>query len=314
VLAINLAGNTFAWGSWQTIVLFAMAVAGLAGFVASQRRAAEPLVPLRIFTGHRNFPLAGLLVLAAGVTMFGATLYLPLFQQTVQGVSAASSGLLLLPLMIPVVVVSQIAGKIMTATGRYKIFPVFGSAAMAAGLYLLSTMDQHTGFAVTAGYMAVVGIGMGALMQMSTTIAQNSVQMRDMGAASASMNLFRTLGGSLGLAVFGSLFTAAVAPHLPAGIGGGNSAPDLDKLAALPAAARDGYLAAVTHGTDTIFLVDAAVTAAVFVATLFLTEVPLRGAPQEHKPATAAENTEAAAPTASAPTKSPAGKREEIAS
>lgn len=277
VLVANLAGTTLAWGSWQIVGLVVVAVAGLAGFVTSQRRAAEPLLPPRIFTGHRNFPLAMTLILAVGVTMYGCTLYLPIYEQTAQGASAASSGLLLLPMMIPIVVVSQIVGKIMTATGRYKLFPMIGAAAMAVGLFLLSTMDATTSRTTTACYMVVVGIGMGLLMQILTTIAQNVVEMRDMGAASSSVNLFRTLGGSLGLAAFGSVFTAAVAPHLPPGIGGGSAAPGPEQLAALPDAARSAYLDAVASGTHTIFLIAAAVCATGFLAASFLKEVPLGG-------------------------------------
>ncbi|GGU05690.1 MDR family MFS transporter [Streptomyces violascens] len=278
VLAATWAGSTYAWISWQILGLFALAAMGTAAFIASQRRAAEPVLPLRVFTGHRNFPLASALILVAGVVMFGCALYLPLFQQTVQGASAADSGLLLLPMMIPVVLVSQLGGRYMSATGRYKIFPVAGAACMAAGLFLLSTMDVNTSRTVTSCYMALVGIGLGAQMQMVMTMAQNSVEMRDMGAASASMNLFRTIGGSLGVAVFGSLFTGAVTAHLP-GTGSG-SAPDADSLASLPVAARDAYLHAVTRGTHQIFLTAAVLCAAAFVAALCVKEVPLRGKPQ----------------------------------
>ncbi|MGC0420813.1 DHA2 family efflux MFS transporter permease subunit [Embleya sp. AB8] len=276
VTAATWAGTTYAWDSWQILTLGAVAVLGPVLFVRAERRAVEPVLPLTIFTGHRNFPLAAILLLAAGVTMFGAGLYLPLFQQTVQGASATNSGLLLLPLMIPVVIVSTIAGKVMSATGRYKIFPVLGAGFLALGLGLLATMGTGTSRILTCAYMALVGIGLGLTQQMAGTIAQNSVPMRDMGAAMGSVTLFRTLGGSLGVAVFGSLFTRAVQSHLP-GTGAG---PEHDAHAAtqLPAGATDAYLHAVADGTHQIFLTATILCAIAFIAALRIIETPLRKA------------------------------------
>jgi EmrB/QacA subfamily drug resistance transporter len=268
VLAATWAGTAYAWGSWQILTLGAVAVLGLALFVLAERRAVEPVLPLTIFTGHRNFPLATILLLTAGVAVFGAGLYLPLFQQTVQDASAANSGLLMLPLMIPVVIVSTIAGKVMSATGRYKIFPVLGAGFLTVGLGLLATMGTGTSRGLTGTYMVLAGIGLGLIQQMAGTIAQNSVDMRDMGAAMGSVTLFRTLGGSLGVAVFGSLFTHAVHSHLPGA--------DAGTPAHLPAGAKDAYLNAVTNGTHQIFLTGAILSAAAFVAALCVIETPLR--------------------------------------
>ncbi|MGH4035538.1 MDR family MFS transporter [Actinomycetota bacterium Odt1-20B] len=257
VLAATWAGTRYAWGSWQILGLAATAAAGLALFLASQRRAPEPVLPLRVFA-DRNFRLACVMVFGAGAVMFGATLYLPLFQQSVQGASATNSGLLLLPLMLPIAVVSNIAGKVMSKTGKYKIFPVLGGAFLTVGCALLATMDTGTSRAVSGVYMALVGIGLGFLMQMTTTIAQNSVEMRDMGVASAGVTLFRTIGGSLGVAVFGSLFNHAT-----------EAAPE----------GGHGHLSAIATGTHQIFLVAAGLCALAFVAALFIKEVPLRGKP-----------------------------------
>jgi MFS family permease len=164
--------------------------------------------------------------------------------------------------MIPVVVMSQIAGKVMTATGRYKIFPVLGAGFLIAGTALLATMTVHTSRTMTSCYMALIGVGLGFTMQMATTIAQNSVGMRDMGAASAATNLFRTLGGSVGVAVFGTLFTNAVAGRVEA-----------------------AYLDGVTTGIRHIFLGTAIVCAVALLAAVFLKEVALRGAPAAGVPA-----------------------------
>ncbi|MCM1969704.1 MFS transporter [Streptomyces sp. G1] len=273
VLAATWAGSTYAWGSWQILSLGAAAIVGLALFVQVEKRAGEPLLPLSVFTGHRNYPLAMILLLAAGVVMFGAGLYLPLFQQTVQGASATDSGLLMLPMMIPVVIVSTVAGKVMSATGKYKVFPVVGTLFLTAGTGLLATMDAHTSSLVTSFSMVLVGIGLGFTLQMAGTIAQNSVSLRDMGAAMSSVNLFRTLGGSLGVAVFGSLFTRAVQPHLPA-----DAETDPNALRDLPAGAKDAYLGAFATGTSHIFLTAAILCALAFVAAVFVIEVPLKKA------------------------------------
>jgi EmrB/QacA subfamily drug resistance transporter len=253
VLAFTWAGTTYAWGSPQILGLIVAAVAFVIAFVAWQRRAAEPLMPMRIFTGHRNYPLAVVLILVVGVIMFTGGLYLPLFQQVVQHASATNSGLLMVPMLAPVVIVSTIAGKVMSATGRYRIFPVAGMAFLATGLALLGTMDTGTSRTLTSVYMVVVGIGLGLAMQMATTIAQNSVDMRDMGAAMSTSTLFRTVGGSLAIAAFGSLFTRTV--------GGAVTAA--------------GVATAGSH----IFLIAAGLCALAFPVALAIREVPLKKAP-----------------------------------
>ncbi|MER6030318.1 MDR family MFS transporter [Streptomyces sp. NPDC001851] len=268
VLAATWAGTTYAWTSWPILALGATVVLGAVAFAAVERRVAEPLLPPRVFTGHRNFPLGIGLLAAAGVVMFGSALYLPLFQQTVQGATATSSGLLLLPMMIPVVIASHLAGKVMSRTGRYKVFPVSGTLLLTAGTGALATMDTDTSRLTAGCWMALVGLGLGFTMQMATTLAQNSVELRDMGAAMAATNLFRTLGGSVGVAVFGSLFTRAV-----------------------PATARgEAYRHAVAAGTGHVFLTAAAVCAVAFVLALLVREVPLRGGPggtaQKNQPVT----------------------------
>ncbi|HEY0189409.1 MAG TPA: MDR family MFS transporter [Cellulomonas sp.] len=260
VLGATWAGTTYAWGSWQVLGCAVVAIATLAALIAWERRFPEPVLPLEIFA-HRNFRIAAVMIFAGGAAMFGATLYLPLFQQTVQGATATSSGLLLLPLMAGNLLVSQAVGSIMSRTGRYKVFPVLGTALLTTALGLFATMGTGTPFWLTSAYMLVAGIGLGCLLQMSTTIAQNSVDLKHMGTASASVNLFRTLGGSIGVAVFGSLFTRAVTAHAGSATSG---AP---------------YLAGVAAGTGQLFLVGALICAAAFAVSLFLVEEPLEERP-----------------------------------
>ena len=286
VLAGNWAGTTFAWASWPIIGLFLLAGCAVAGFIVIERRVTEPLLPLRVFQ-HRNFRLASVMILGAGAALFGVTLYVPLFQQTVQGASAANSGLLLLPLMLPVAFVSQITGRVMSKTGRYKIFPILGGVFLTAGMLLLGTMTTATPALLTSAYTVLIGLGIGCMFQMTTTIAQNSVAAKDLGVASSTVTLLRTLGGSIGVAVFGSLLIQAIGTTATAGATG-----DTARGAAvhLNGAAHAAYLQATTSGIDHIFLVAAAVSALALLASLFVIEVPLRssaGKPTtpEQKPA-----------------------------
>lgn len=275
VLAATWAGSTYAWSSWQIIGLAVLVLAFLAALIATERRAAEPLMPPRIYTGHRNFPLAALLLIVTGVAVFGATLYLPLYQQVVQGASASNSGLLLLPMMLATLVASNIAGKVMTATGRYKIFPVLGAACLVLGMGLLSSMGTETSRALTSLYMVVLGIGTGLTTQMSNTIAQNAVELRDIGSASAATNLFRTLGGSLGIALFASLFTATVAGHSTASSTEGTTSAST--AAHLSQTARDTHVHDVAHAIHLIFLTGTCIAVLALIAALLIEEVPLRG-------------------------------------
>lgn len=276
IMAATWAGSTYAWGSWQIIALAVGAVALVAAFIATERRVAEPLMPLRIYSGHRNFPLSAVLLTVTGVALFGATLYLPLYQQVVQGASASHSGLLLLPMMIATLITSNIAGKVMTATGRYRIFPILGSLFLVVGMGLLSTMGTDTSRFATSAYMAIVGAGTGFTLQMSSTIAQNAVDLRDIGSASAATNLFRNLGGSLGIAVFASLFTGAVAGG-PGRQHSEGSPGDVTEH--VSAAARHAYISDVAHATHLIFLTGALIALAALLAAVFIKEVPLRGKP-----------------------------------
>lgn len=256
VLLTTWAGNDFAWASWQTVALAVVAALALAAFIVRERRAAEPILPLGIFRS-RSFTMAAALAFSTGVITFAAVLYLPLFQQNVQRVSASASGLLLLPMMIPIIVVAQIAGRVMTRTGRYRVFPIVGAVSSVVGAILLATMSPATPIVLTSFFMIFMGIGMGLTQQMTTTIAQNSVEQRDIGAASGAITLLRTLGGSLGVAVFSTVYTAHTT-----GVAAG-------------AASRAGIADAV----DIVFVIVAGLAALATVAAFAIKEQPLRGAP-----------------------------------
>ncbi|MGW1004181.1 MDR family MFS transporter [Streptomyces sp. NPDC002520] len=300
VLVTTWGGTEYAWTSARIMELTAIGVVSLIGFVWWQTKAAEPVVPLHMFRS-RNFTLMSVIGFITGFVMFGATLYLPLYQQAVQGASATNSGLLLLPMLGAMLVTSMVAGRVTTNSGRYKIFPIVGGALMIVGLYLLSLMDTGTTRLTSGIYMAVLGLGMGCLMQITMLVAQNSVEMKDMGVASSSTTLLRTLGSSFGVAIMGALFNNRVqhvmaerAGALGKGITEKSAQLDAKSLAKLPAMAREAYQHAVSSGTHSAFLLGAVIAVPVLILALFVKEVPLKGGPQ--KQASSQEGDGAVAP------------------
>ncbi|POX55664.1 MFS transporter [Streptomyces sp. Ru71] len=284
VLVTTWGGTEYAWTSARIMELIGIGVVALVGFVFWQTKAAEPVVPLHIFRS-RNFTLMSVIGFITGFAMFGATLFLPLYQQAVQGASATNSGLLLLPMLGAMLVTSMVAGRVTTSSGRYKAFPIVGGVLMIAGLWLLSLMDTGTSRFTSGVYMAVLGLGMGCLMQITMLVAQNSVEMKDMGVASSSTTLFRTLGSSFGVAIMGALFNHRVADVMSEKAGALGSqitekSAQLDaaSLAKLPVQAREAYQYAVSSGTHAAFLLGAVVAVIVLVSAVFVKEVPLRGA------------------------------------
>ncbi|MFF3056736.1 MDR family MFS transporter [Streptomyces sp. NPDC057909] len=286
VLVTTWGGSEYDWDSAVIMELAAIGVVSLVGFLFVETKAAEPIIPLHIFR-NRNFTLMSLVGFMSGFVMFGAVLFLPLFQQSVQGASATNSGLLLLPMLLSMMIVSLIAGRVTTSTGKYKIFPIIGSVLMVAGLFLLSQMDTDTTRFTSGVYMAVLGAGMGFLMQITMLVAQNSVELKDMGVASSATTLFRTLGSSFGVAIMGALFTGRVQDEMAARGGGAATARsaqlDAASLAKLPDPVREAYQFAVSSGTHIAFMVGASVGVIALLAAVFVKEVPLRGAGPEAK-------------------------------
>ncbi|WAL97063.1 MDR family MFS transporter [Streptomyces sp. Je 1-369] len=283
VLVTTWGGSEYAWGSAVIMELIGIGVASLVGFLFVQKKAAEPILPLHIFR-NLNFSLMAVIGFITGFVMFGAMLFLPLFQQSVQGASATNSGLLLLPMLLSMMAVSMVAGRVTTSTGKYRLFPIAGTILMVTGFYLLAQMDTGTSRLTSGLYMAVLGAGMGFLMQITMLVAQNSVEMKDMGVASSSATLFRTLGSSFGVAIMGALFNNRVHDVMAerAGASGGKVTEttaqlDADHLKLLPAAIRDAYQHAVSAGTHSAFLLGAGISVVALIAAFFVKEVPLRG-------------------------------------
>ncbi|MER7702955.1 MDR family MFS transporter [Kitasatospora sp. NPDC097605] len=280
-------GQEYAWGSKQILGLTALAAATLIGFCYVEQWVQEPMLPLSLFR-NLNFTLVSIIGFVVGFVMFGSTVFLPLYQQTVQGASATNSGLLLMPMMFGMLVISLVVGQAVTKTGKYRIYPIIGTVVMTAGMLLLSTLSTGTSGFVSACWMVVLGAGMGFLMQITMLVAQNSVELKDMGVASSTATLFRTIGGSFGVALFGALFNNRVTETMNERLGsaagaGGSQGGDPAQLSpaalkALPAPVQDAYHHAVANGMHTVFLWGAAVAVIAVAAAVFMREVPLRGA------------------------------------
>lgn len=276
VLATTLGGVSYGWGSPQIVGLGVIAALALAGFIRAERRAAEPVLPLGLFA-NPVFRVTTAISLVVGFALFGALTYLPLFLQVVHGLNPTESGLQLLPLMVGLLATSIASGQIITRTGRYKAFPIIGTTVAAAGMLLLSRLDATTGTFETALYMLILGIGLGCVMQVLVIAIQNAVPYGQLGVATSSATLFRSIGGSLGTAILGAIFANRLAHELgPGGDQINASGFDPATLAKLPETVRDGFINAFTVSLSDVFLIAAGVVAAAIVLALVLEERPLR--------------------------------------
>ncbi len=280
VLLTTWGGTQYRWGSGQIMSLGLVAVAAVVAFLFTETRAAEPVLPLHVFK-NRNFSVATGMSFLLGMAMLGALTFLPLYQQTVQHLSAVGSGLLLIPMMLGVTVTSLIGGFVMTRTGRYKAMPIIGGAIMTVAMFLLTGLSVHTTLLQSGLYYAVLGVGMGFLMQITSVIVQNSVHPRDIGVASSSRAFFQQIGGSIGVALFGAIFArrliesmTSLLPGVHLNAGGGQ----LDPVTVnhLPALVKHDVFYAIAHAIDGVFYLAAPAAFAVFVLAWFIKEVPLR--------------------------------------
>jgi EmrB/QacA subfamily drug resistance transporter len=281
-LATSFGGTKYPWGSWQIVGLFVAGVVLLGLFVVAERRAAEPMLPMRLFTGN-VFAISTVLAFVVGFAMLGALTFLPSYLQYVQGVSATASGFRTLPLVVGLLVTSILAGTVVSRTGRYRIFPIAGSAVMALGMFLLSRMDENTGVAVQSLSMFVLGVGIGLCMQVLMIIVQNTVDYQDLGVATSGVTFFRTMGSSFGAAVFGAIYANQLTAHLGpvfaklAGVDPA-AASSPQALHSLPPEQQAPIVHAYAEAIQNLFLYAIPVAAVAFVLALFLKQVPLRDA------------------------------------
>jgi EmrB/QacA subfamily drug resistance transporter len=290
VLLTSWGGTQYAWGSPVIIGLGLLAIAAIIGWWLSARRAAEPVLPLRLFR-NRVFSVASAISFAAGFALFGALAFLPLFLQVVRGVSPTISGVYLLPMVVGLLITSIGSGQLISRLGRYKVFPVVGTALLAVALFLLSTLSASTSSLVLDSYFFLLGLSLGMILQVLVIAVQNSADYADLGAATSGATFFRSIGGSFGVAIFGSVFAsrltaglvrALAGVHLPPGISAASAQANPALLARLPASLRVGVLHAYSSAIDRVFLYAVPVALAAFVLSWFLREVPLRntaGAP-----------------------------------
>jgi len=283
LLATVWASEEFGWASPTTIGLYLLALVAVAAFILQEQRAAEPVLPLRMFE-RPGFAAAVGVSFLTGVAMFGAIVYLPLYFQSVQGKAAANAGLLLLPLMMSMMAGSLTAGRLTSITGRYKVFPIVGTLVAALGLYAMSTMDPTTPRVVSSLWMILFGAGIGIAMPVLTLAVQNTVEMRDLGAGTASVNFFRTLGGTLGVAAFGTLLNRQLVSNLadglvglevPSGVAPESLARSPKVIAELAEPLKSAIRFALSDAITAIFFAAVFVMLAGFVVSLFMREVEL---------------------------------------
>jgi EmrB/QacA subfamily drug resistance transporter len=277
-------GAQYAWNSPVIVGLGVLGIALLALFVWHELRAPEPLIPPRLWR-NRVFSVASCLEFLVGFGMFGAVTFLPVYLQTVHGASATQSGLLILPMMAGVMSSSIGSGMLISRSGRYKIFPICGTAIMAVGLYLLSTMDGSTTALQSSLYMLIMGWGMGLIVQVMVIAVQNSVAHRDLGTATGAETFVRSMGSAFGVAVFGAIFNNRLAHNLhellPGGFQGrqinaGTITASPAALRALPADTYHTVLDAVARSTHVVFLTGVPLVIVAFFLCFLLREMPLR--------------------------------------
>ncbi|WP_443062569.1 MFS transporter [Streptomyces sp. NBC_00390] len=279
VLLTSWGGTQYAWDSNVILSLAAGAAASTLLFLVVEHFAPEPVIPLRLFRDS-VFTVTSLVGAVIGVALFGAASYLPTFLQMVDGASATESGLLMLPLMGGIVVASIVSGHLISHTGRYKVYPVLGSAVAAVGMWLLSGLDAATSRLEYSIWQAVLGVGIGLVLPVLVLAVQNAVPPADLGTATSANNYFRQIGGSVGAAVFGTLFadrlTEALADRLPAGADLPDPASITPQLVhAMPPAVRDGYVQAYADAMPRIFLFLVPVLVLGLLIAFFLKEKPL---------------------------------------
>lgn len=283
VLFTSFGGTTLAWGSAASIGLVVGAVVLLAGFVVVERRVPEPVLPPRLFT-NRVFNISNMMGFVSGFAMFGAITFLPLFLQVVKGVEPTLSGLRLVPVMGGMLVASTLTGRLVSRTGRYRPYPIIGSVLVTASLFMLATRltpDIGTGEMVV--YLLLLGFGLGGVMPVLVVSVQNSVEFRDLGAATSGSAFFRSIGGAIGTAVLGAIFANHLTQKLPQALGGvslpegfspSSISPKL--VASLAPALQHGFQTAYTDSLRVAFWVAAPVAALSVLLSVFLPQLQMR--------------------------------------
>ncbi|MGA5702061.1 MDR family MFS transporter [Peterkaempfera bronchialis] len=293
LLVTSWSGTANGWTSATTLLLGVGGVLALVLFALVERRAAEPIMPPHLFRDH-TFSLTSGIGFVVGLAMFGAIIYLPIYLQVVRGDSPTGSGLRMIPMMIGLLAASIISGRVISKTGTYKMWPLLGTSVTIVGLVLLSRLRLDTSMWLLGLFMVLMGIGLGCVMQVLVLAVQNSVEMKDMGAATAGSMFFRSIGGAFGTAIFGTVLTSRLNHHISEGVaaaglkgqgGGGFAAGGEEKLTSggraaieqLPVQLQDIVLNGFVKALDDLFLVGIPFVLVALVLAFFIREVPLRG-------------------------------------
>jgi EmrB/QacA subfamily drug resistance transporter len=278
ILYTSLGGTSYAWDAPGMLAAISAGVALLALFPVIEARAEEPILPPELFH-NMTFRTTSAIGFVVGFALFGSVTFIPLYLQIVKGHSATDAGLLMTPMMVGVLVTSTASGFLISHYGRYRVFPIVGTAIATAGLYLLSTLEVATATDVAAGYMLLLGLGLGLVMQVLVLAAQNAVDYRLLGVATSGATLFRQVGGSIGVSVFGAIFTNELGRELTRRLPAGAHAPahaSPPAIQHLPPAIHAVYVTAVAVALHPVFLTAAAVMVVAFGLSWLLGDVPLR--------------------------------------
>jgi EmrB/QacA subfamily drug resistance transporter len=285
ILVTVWGGRTFAWTSPVIIGLVIVSLAMIGAVVVWERRAREPIFPPRVFAN--SIVRSGLgMTFFVTATMFAAIIYIPVYLQLVDGLSATRSGVLLLPLMGGMLTTSIISGRLVTRFGRYKIYPVCGTALMTLGMWLFTHLDEHTSLATASGYMIVFGVGMGMTLQIVVVAVQNAVDRRDLGSATSAVSFFRNIGAACGTALLGTVLVGRLGFWLPrlvpphSGLTLSQSFTITpDALRTLAPAVRAGVVESFVRSLHVVFMVGIPLSCLAFVCALLLKDAPLHGTP-----------------------------------
>jgi EmrB/QacA subfamily drug resistance transporter len=276
VLFTSLGGVTWAWASAPSLALMVLSFLLLVAFVFAERRASEPILPMELFW-NRIFSASSAVGFIIGLAMFGSVTYLPVFLQICKGMSPTRSGLQLTPMMAGLLVTSIVSGRLISRWGKYRPFPIIGTGVMVVGMFLLSRLTIDSPAADASLFMLVLGLGLGMVMQVLVLAVQNAVSPGHMGTATSGSILFRQIGGSVGIAIFGAIFANRLASELASrGVHNASTTVSPAAIKQLPAAARHAYAAAVAASLHPVFLVAAFIAIFAFLLTWLLRESPLR--------------------------------------
>lgn len=282
---ISMAGNQFDWASWQTAALVTGGLVLLAAAVAVEAKTPEPVIPLDIFR-NRTVTLTTVASLLVGVAMFGGTVFLSQYFQVALGKTPTVAGLMSLPMIFGLLVSSTVAGQLISKTGKWKVYLVAGGVLMTVGLGLLATITHDTHFGLLSIYMAILGVGVGMLMQNLVLAAQNDVPAAELGAATSVLSFFRSMGGTIGTSVLGAILANRVASEITKGLGGAGAAPEqggsagghgaVPDIRALPEPMREIIEQAYGIATADLFLYATPCALLALITVLFIKEKPLK--------------------------------------